>query len=84
MAFSGLYPTENDGYDDLKEALLKLQLNDASLTFEPERIARQVCDRALLMRQPVAARTGLFDVLLHPEISAHAVGAVAPARGHGV
>jgi GTP-binding protein LepA len=36
MVFSGLYPTENDGYDDLKEALLKLQLNDASLTFEPE------------------------------------------------
>jgi len=36
MVFSGLYPTDNDGYDDLKEALQKLQLNDASLTYEPE------------------------------------------------
>jgi len=36
MVFSGLYPTSNDDYDDLLDALDKLQLNDASLTWEKE------------------------------------------------
>ena len=36
MVFSGLYPMEQDSYSELKEALAKLQLNDAALSFEPE------------------------------------------------
>ena len=34
--YAGVYPTEGEDYSDLREALDKLQLNDASLTFEPE------------------------------------------------
>jgi GTP-binding protein LepA len=36
MVFSGIFPTEPNKYDDLKEALEKLKLNDASLSYEPE------------------------------------------------
>ena len=36
MVFSGLYPMFSDDYENLKDALLKLRLNDASLLYEPD------------------------------------------------
>src|SRR5204863_3762907 len=36
MVFAGFYPTDNDDYTNLREALEKLQLNDASLVYQPE------------------------------------------------
>tara|TARA_R110000868_G_scaffold383578_6_gene650630 strand:- start:5466 stop:7268 length:1803 start_codon:yes stop_codon:yes gene_type:complete len=36
MVFSGIYPTQSEDFEDLRGALEKLQLNDASLSYEPE------------------------------------------------
>jgi GTP-binding protein LepA len=36
MVYAGIYPTNNDEYADLRDALDKLQLNDASLVYQPE------------------------------------------------
>jgi GTP-binding protein LepA len=36
MVFSGIFPTESEDFEDLRSALEKLQLNDASLSYQPE------------------------------------------------
>ncbi len=46
--------------------------------FEPEALAQQIGNRILLTRSPVVVDTGLKDVLLHGEVSAHLLAALVP------
>lgn len=41
MVFCGLFPTDADDFNDLREALGRLQLNDAALSYEPEASLRE-------------------------------------------
>ena len=47
MVFAGLYPIDGADYPELREALDKLQLNDAALSYEPETSARLALDFGL-------------------------------------
>src|SRR5690625_6723542 len=42
MVFSGIFPTYSDDFEDLRSALEKLQLNDASLSYQPETSKAQI------------------------------------------
>ena len=44
MVFAGIYPVETDEYEELRNSMEKLQLNDASLVFEPESSAALALD----------------------------------------
>ena len=46
--------------------------------FKPEIIAAQMCNRAILAGGPLVNRSGLFDILLHPEVSAHLLASISP------
>ena len=55
MVFAGIYPVDTEDYEELRTSMEKLQLNDASLTFEPESSAASL------------ARCGFLG-MLHMEI----------------
>ena len=48
MVFCGMFPSDGDQFEDLREALGKLQLNDAALSFEPEVRSQQNVTHHLL------------------------------------
>ena len=54
MVYSGLYPIDGDQYPDLRDALDRLQLNDASLTYEPETLGGARLRLPLRLPRPAA------------------------------
>ena len=56
MVFSGMFPTDGDDFERLREALEKLRLNDASLVYEPE--SSRALGFRLSLRVPRAAPHG--------------------------
>jgi predicted Zn-dependent protease len=51
---------------------------DEPESFEPQRIARQISDRALLTTLPVTSVSGVRDVILHGEVTAHLIAGLLP------
>lgn len=45
--------------------------------FDPETVAAQMCNRAVLAAGPSLSREGLFDILLHPEVGAHLLASIS-------
>ena len=54
MVFTGLFPTEGDKFEELRDALEKLKLNDAALTYEPESSRRPRLRLPLRLPRPPA------------------------------
>ena len=51
MVFAGVYPIEAEDFEDLRASLEKLQLNDASLTFQPESAKKELARVALTQQE---------------------------------